>query len=679
MLVRWHGSAGFPGEVFAMQIAGLLLGCLLLGAGPTTGHPVRSSEIVAEALRLPTGSTLAGQPLTLLAALRAASDRSQQLQIVRTYWRLTQAAAEYHFCFDYAKTLERMKMASRGDPAIRSAEASATAQLREAELAAIRLQYELAELVRQPAGSPLPLPSDRPLVVPYRTSFKELFANRTPPEPARLADRVLPLQRQAIDDRAAAVQAAADAFEAVTDDLQAGRGNVAAVTTCSRELLRQQRAFIETVCGYNRSIADYALMVVGPAVSSEQLAAILIGPPQPSGGSSQPNNPSSSADSAVRSTGANEPIGDNPMRRSPNQPTLAPPQSRYEPTPAPPRDEWDRNKSKQPSSPDGLKPLGKHEPPLENPRSTYPASPPASLDRPATPLDALPPATPVIERTANKPRPAASIADAAAAIATPLYPALVTAQPGARAKQLTLVLHWDRSLPEGVGKPLSLPDCLQRDGSADRCATIAAYWLVRQRAAQYQLLAGQAELLESLSPVVLERYKSPSGPADGLRLHAAQRATQAMMREAHVALVEAQYALALRIGAVAEADWPLASTSPHSGSYLLKLDAQPPALTQSWAVRRLAATVPGLSESVLQRAAAVVDADTARVAAAERYASRLASIDQLLDSVAGQTEQTSAFLESLTAYNRAIAEYAVTVLPPGVPPAKLAAALVAKP
>ena len=54
-----------------------------------------------------------------------------------------------------------------------------------------------------------------------------------------------------------------------------------------------------------------------------------------------------------------------------------------------------------------------------------------------------------------------------------------------------------------------------------------------------------------------------------LRLHAAQTAAKAAVGEAQVALVEAQYALALRIGALADAAWPRASTAPHSGSYLL--------------------------------------------------------------------------------------------------------------
>jgi hypothetical protein len=665
-----------------MHIAGMLLGCLLAAAGPTAGHQVRSSEIVSQAMLLPTGSTIAGQPLTLLTALSSTPDRGQQLQIVRTYWRLTQAVAEYHYCWDYAKTIEQIKTASRGNASIRSAEAAATAQLREAELAATRLQYELAELVRLPAGSPLPLPADRPLVVPYRTSFKELFAYRTPPEAARLADKVLPLQRQMIDDRAAALQAAEDALTAVNDDLRTGRSSAAAAAACGRELLGQQRAFIATVCSYNRGIADYALSVVGPAIATEQLVAILIGPAQPTGGVSPTNSPSQSGGSQpVRPTSAEEPATSYPMRQpAGNQPTLAPPRpGRNGPTLAPPKPDWNRGESTPSSSSGGLRSLGKEGASLETPGSGTTGSQGRTFDTPSQPIDSLPAPSRSTVRIANKPRPATPLGDAGAAVTSPLYPALVAAQPGARAKQLSLALHWDRSLPDGVGKPINLADCLMRDGSTNRRATIEAYWLVRQRAAEYQVLVGQSELLESLGATVLERRNDPSGATDMLRLRCAQLAAQAAVREAHVALVEAQYALALRIGAVADADWPLATTAPHSGGYLLKLDAQPRGLAESWPVRCLAATMPGLGEGVRQRAAAVVDADAARVAAAERYAAGAATIDQVLDGIAGQTEQTSAFLESLTAYNRAIAEYATTILPPGTSAAKLAAALVTKP
>jgi hypothetical protein len=137
--------------------------------------------------------------------------------------------------------------------------------------------------------------------------------------------------------------------------------------------------------------------------------------------------------------------------------------------------------------------------------------------------------------------------------------------------------------------------------------------------------------------------------------------------------------LALHIGAVADATWPLASTVPHSGSYLLKVDAQPPSVAQSWPVRRLAATVPALGESVCQHATAVVEADAARAVAAEQYRLGAATINQTLEGIAEQGEQTTAFLVSLTEYNRAIAEYALTVLPPGTSADKLVASLVVKP
>jgi len=651
-----------------MQIAGMLLGCILLGAGPTSGHPVRSAEIVTEAMLLPVGSTIAGQPLTLVAALGSTGDRGQQLRVVRAYWRLAQAIAEYRFCADHARTLGQIRTGSRGDAMVRLAEATAAAQLREAELNAMRFQYELAEFARLPSGSPLPLPGDRPLVVPYRTSIKELFAGRTPPEPARLADKILPLQRQAIDDRAVAVQAADDALAAVIENLQYGKGDAAAVAACSRELLRQQRAFMHAVCDYNRSIADYAFLVINPATTPQELVTILIGPPQPAGGSSPSGASPKANERPERPTSGTEPIPTNPMRQPAGNET-APVRRQGEPTPAPPREEWERRKSTPSASPDGLKRIGKDAPPLQPPPNGTFRNPTVVPEKPLTHIESLPLPSGSTSRTTNRPT----------GVATPLYSALVAAPPGTRAKQLTITLHWDRTLPDGAGKPINLADCLMRDGSTNRRATIEAFWLVRQRAAQYQVLAGQSELLESLEPVVLEHRNQASGTSDMLRLQAAKLATRAMMREAHVALVEAQYALALRIGAVADDAWPLASTVPHSGSYLLKLDAQPRSLAESWPVRRLAATMPGLGESVQQRAAAVVDADTARVAVAEKYAVGLATIDEVLDGVTGQTEQTSAFLESLTAYNRAIAEYATTVLPPGVPAAKLVAALVAKP
>ena len=571
-----------------------------------------------------------------------------------------QAAADYAFCRNYVKGLE-LKTGGRGSATLRLAATAAAAELRDAELGAVHAQYELAELVRLPANSSPPLPADAPLVLPYDTAFNQLFAGKTPPDGARLSDKTLPIQHQAIEDRASAVQAADDALAAVTEDYQRGRSDAASVAACSRELLRQQRAFIETVCGYNRNIADYALLVVPPTMTPQGLVKALIGPPAKTAAP-----PGSAGEQPVRATSADEPIPSNPIR-SGNEPTLAPPR--------------DRRKATEPGAspiPDALKPVGKNEPPLRPPVP----DPPSVIERPVVPIESFPSPSAPIPRTAHKPiRPPASMGDLAgsAAAAAPLYSALVAATPTARAKQLAAALYWDRSLPKDSGKPIGLADCLLRDGNVDHRATIEAYWLVGQRAAEYQLLAEQVELLDAIGPVALERRNQPSGAADMLRLQTAQLAAKATMRDGHVALIEAQYALALRIGALDDAAWPLASTVPHTGSYSLRLERQPPSLAESWPVRRLAAMMPGLGQNVQERAAAVVDADAARVAAIDKYALGGATIDQAIEGVGEQTQQTSAFLDAVAAYNSAIAEYVTTVLPPETPPNKFVTALVTKP
>ena len=696
-----------------MQVAAMILGCLLVGqtpdtllsapasqekrspavleptikattdvsdvaaaaSAPATNKPapgrLTPPEIVANAMVLSPGSTPAGQPWTLFNVLSSTTDRRQQLEMTRAYWRLVQAIAEDHFCADHAGRLGRMNSAGGDAATPRLAQASAAAMLHQAELQATEAQYELARLLRLPAGAPLPLPADRPHVGAYRTNFQALFAGRVPPEPAALMDRILPIRRRSIDEQAAAVQAAADVLAAATDQPPSGRGDAGDVIACSQELLQQQRTFMRTVCDYNRNIADYALVVTGPTISPQALVAILIGPV-----------PQAAPAGSVQTAAANERIAE-PMRQAVRNGWQT-----SEPTLAPPRDAVKKNEPTLAPARDGLQAVGKNEPTLAPPRNDSAAQQPANLeDKPAVRDDrsSAAPALPQ-PRTANKPVVAASSSSAisgetaAAAVpaTSPLYPALHKATPAVRAKELTAALHWDRSLPQGIGTPMTLLDCLMRDGGTDRQATINAYWRVRQRAAEYQVLAQQAELLEAFEALALEHRKAPSGAVEMLRLRRTKLAADASLREAHVALIEAQYALALRIGATGDSSWPLASTVPHAGKYLLMIEAQPQAVAQSWPVRRLAATIPALGESVEQHAVTVVEADAARVAAAERYRTG-ASLDQAIEGVTTQTRLTLALLETLTDYNRAIAEYALTVFPPAVAADRLVPALVLKP
>ena len=618
-------------------------------------------EMIALALTLPEGAGVTGRPLSLLEALSSSQGHLRRLQTTHAYWRLTAAVAEYRFRLDESEQLERLEVRPEETMTLRTARASALAAERMAQLTAVAAQHELAEAAGLPAGAPLPLCADPPHVGPYRTRFEELFSTRTLPAGTRLIDRTLPIHRREIDVRASAIHAAKDALEAAEDAYKLGGAGLAPVLASIQQLGRQRRALADSVCQYNHHIAEYAFAVAGPQTSHRDLVSMLIQsqaePAQPlvpradAGMNVQAETPNRSAPpSEVQPATLNEPLpaeGQNPIPPpGAGQPTLAPPQGTSQPP-------------------------GPQEPASAGPGEEGESVQPAVVERPLVPVPARPPQpTP---RTVNKP---AVDSQGALPAASGLYPALVDADPAVRAKHLTTALHWNRVLPEPAGQPIELAECLPARSGTDRRDVIAAYWLARQRAAEYQVRAGQIDLLEEFIPSVIEQRHGPSGAEAMLQLRAAKLAADADLLQTRLELLAAQFDLARRSGLPLDGPWPVPATVPHSGPYLLKLEAQPRGLVASWPVRRLAATIPALSDNLQQRAAAVVDADTARSAATATYRAGRQPIDDVLVCISRQTEETLAFLETLTAYNRAIADYALAVLPAAIPGEQLLGTLV---
>jgi len=684
---------------------------------PLARRRLTPPEMAAEALVLPPEGRLTGRPLSLLAALSSTADRRQQIEVMHAYWRLAEAVAVYCYSLDYDRQIQGLEAGGDQAGALRAARASSAASVQEAEVAAVAAQHELAALTLLSPHASLPLPADRPHVGPYRTHFDQLFSTRTAPARTRLIDRTLPILCRAVDGRAAAAQAAQDALTAAIDAHPSGRADLPAVLACLEEYLRGRQAFIRAVCRYNHEIADYALTVAGPGSNGQVLMAMLINPtpqplrPLPSGddGWLEPATHIERVPTPARRPGQAVPTpAERPGRKEPT-PARRPGQN--EPTPAPPRTmppALDKDKEVPPpaTSWSPSQPSGKVQPTFapqwketDSPGSASPGRSSVPVEpRPAEPIPravsssehaervagverseppgprlsggslALDPGHPrsdqPVPRTVDKP-----VVEVRGNPCTPaIYPALAGAPPEAQAKQLTLTLHWDRTLPEGIGDPVGLADCLGRQSGGDRRELIGAYWLTRQRAAEYQVLVQQAQLFDDLLLVPQDAEN-----AAGLRLATARLGTEAALHEAHAALLEAQFELATRMGRESDAVWPMPSTTPRSDPYPLRLDAQPGRLAESWPVRHLAAMIPGLGEGLRRRAAAVVEADAARAAANPQVESR--SIEPLLSGIRRQTEQTLAFLATLTDYNRAIAEYALTILPPETTPDKLAAAL----
>ncbi|MEE9603558.1 MAG: hypothetical protein V3V75_09650 [Thermoguttaceae bacterium] len=649
---------------------------------PPTLYRLSPPEMVAEALVLPPGHSLEGRPLTLLTALSSAGDRTRQRNVVHAYWRLVETVAVYRFSFDYDKQLAELagqadKLPQQADEAmlLAASRASSSALLREAELAVVAAQHALASLVLLPPDAPLPLPADRPHVGPYSTRFDQMFAMRAAPAAALLFDRTLPIERRAVDGRVSAVQAAEEALSAVEDAYSQGSSGPAAVLSLMKQRFEQRGAMITLVCRYNRDIADYALAVAEPGTKGQALVGMLIKL------ANDPLRPIvSPADGQVQPATLDEPI--RKTRPQKNVPTLAPPLAdeakpidKNVPTLAPPLDgaTESSHKSVPPSAIRwrASEPLEKNVPTLAPPREeavesstegeATPAAAPKAAPLPARPIVPIEPETEQPQSRTAKKQAAEEENHSQWRAAGGLYEGLADATPPGRAKQLTTALHWDRNLPPTANEPMSLAECLQACSPGNRAAAIDAFWLARQRAAEYQVLVQRVELLDGLP--------TAGSATDELRRQAAREAANPAVLEAHVALLEAQFELAGLITTIGDRPWPIPSTPPHSGSYVLNFDAQPRQLVDSWPLRRLAITIPGLHDNVLRHADAVVKADAARASAGNSLIAAIQRIDR-------QTEQTLAFLRALTDYNRAIAEYALTVLPPNTANKRLLAALV---
>ena len=242
-----------------------------------------TSQLVADALTVPPGSTISGQPVSLVSVVATAPDRQRQIEAVHAYWRLAEAIGEYHCNHERQQRLARLRAGNDEAAELRTARAIAAAQVREAELQVTTAQHDLAEVLLLAPGTPLPLPADQPLVGPYRTLFAELFAGKKAPQRARMLDQTLPLRNRAVESHAAALVAAEDALDAAIELQAGGQGRLAGVIAALDAQIQQQRAFLAAVCRYNHDIADYALVVVSPQTTPELLVGTLIKQNRPAG------------------------------------------------------------------------------------------------------------------------------------------------------------------------------------------------------------------------------------------------------------------------------------------------------------------------------------------------------------------------------------------------------------
>jgi hypothetical protein len=263
--------AGGRGEQAAASVATDVLSQALepLDVGAQAGPPAGPHAAVY------------ARPLPLVEALERSGDRARRLWISQAYWKVSAGFAMLRWS---TEALERLELiAPGGDPHDRAvldvALAAARADLADARAELVAAQQELVDLVRLPAGDPLPWPVDRPLAGPYQTHFETIFATRPATGRIRAIVRMLPSKHEALEARAAAVAAAQKAMQMAEADHAKGQRPIEAVTAAHAAVTGQQREFVKVMRAYNLDIAEYAMAVADLSVPDDRFASMLIGTP----------------------------------------------------------------------------------------------------------------------------------------------------------------------------------------------------------------------------------------------------------------------------------------------------------------------------------------------------------------------------------------------------------------
>ncbi len=200
---------------------------------------------------------------------------------------------------------------------------------------------------------------------------------------------------------------------------------------------------------------------------------------------------------------------------------------------------------------------------------------------------------------------------------------------------------------------------------------------------RYEALNEHVEQL-NLLPTIAVGLRSEPGMVDAnVRLHAARQAAKAAVLDAHVALVAAEFELTTAAGARLDEPWLLPTTAPQSGRYVVA-NTGTPARGDSRA-RHWSQMIRLRHSELEERADAVLEADVFRAALMNEAqthdrqagaADEMTVVDAIIKAAARQTQETLDFLTDLTAYNIAIAHYALDTLPAGMPPDELIKKLV---
>ncbi|HEV7221210.1 MAG TPA: hypothetical protein VGN42_00815 [Pirellulales bacterium] len=197
------------------------------------------------------------------------------------------------------------------------------------------------------------------------------------------------------------------------------------------------------------------------------------------------------------------------------------------------------------------------------------------------------------------------------------------------------------------------------------------YWKLSAAVAEYRICGDSFSRLRQLAPAE-EAAAAPNDPLLAARLAAAE----ARLREAEAEVLAHQYLLAELARWTAPNTLPLPADLPHVGRYLTEFQQvysgkiPPP---RAYLVDR---SLPLRLRSIEMRAAAVTAAAHAIEGDADAFSKGQLDRIVVMDSIAELARQQRAFIVSVLEYNRDIAEYALSIAPPGFASARLVGLLI---
>jgi hypothetical protein len=245
-----------------------------------------------------------------------------------------------------------------------------------------------------------------------------------------------------------------------------------------------------------------------------------------------------------------------------------------------------------------------------------------------------------------------------------------------RSQRLGGALYTQHALPRRPARAVTLAQTLRGTTSTNRYDVIDNYWTASEKLALYQALVEAKGQLDALTPAAARLGRTAGGDVAMVRLQAAKKAIQAALVDTEISVVETSYDLTNAVGQSLGSAWLRPTTAPHAGGYRLVLSVQPAPLAASKRLGQRATPVTVYFDRLKHLSGAVVFTDKSRSEAMGKSNMGVDDLNWAIGTVLSQAEWTRQYIRTATRYNRAIAEYALAVLPANASLDKLVGALV---